>query len=400
MNKFYVYIYLDIDTVGEYKYTINNKEYIFSNMPRYVGKGYTGKTTSNQNYNRMYNHLYVKDRHTHFYCWLKSLYKKGYNKEDIKPYIIKLIDNLSEEDAFKYEKEFIDVIGRRDKNNGTLLNLCDGGGGSANLSDEIKLKISKANKGRFVGIKNGNYKNRHLYFKENNPFYNQLHTIKTKIKMMDLYITFDIYNKKYYLVRDLHNFIEKFKVSNAYSIVDKNIISKGFKICKIPHNRKFEYEIYFKTDELSIIQYVIKENISSDLLELLQDEDYNLTSIYTGVCEQDDKFLSCINIDNNQKYLGIYYTEDMAGLIYNKYIIDNNIKRNLNTIRLSEEEILKIEDEKEKLYLLNKYGKHYPNINYQNNKWIGRKQVRGNRFCTKGFDNEKDAYEELQRLIL
>lgn len=70
------------------------------------------------------------------------------NKYGVKPIIIE--SGLSKEDAIKKEKFYIKKFGRADKNNGTLLNLTDGGEGAfgAIRSKEIRERMSIAAKNR------------------------------------------------------------------------------------------------------------------------------------------------------------------------------------------------------------------------------------------------------------
>jgi len=108
---------------------------------------------------------------------------------------VKLIENLSEEDAFKLEVELITKHGRIDEGTGILRNMSPGGkappspkgripwnkGKKATdemrknmsrsqkgraCSEEAKANISKANKGRLAG--------------KNNPFYGKTHTDEVK----------------------------------------------------------------------------------------------------------------------------------------------------------------------------------------------------------------------------
>lgn len=61
-----------------------------------------------------------------------------------------MIENISIEEALKKEVEFIKLYGRKNLGLGSLVNLTDGGDGVRNyvVSDETKLKISIANKGK------------------------------------------------------------------------------------------------------------------------------------------------------------------------------------------------------------------------------------------------------------
>lgn len=56
---------------------------------------------------------------------------KKLKKNKLEIIIIKIKDNLSENEAFKLEKNMITLIGRLDRKKGTLLNATDGGEGPA-----------------------------------------------------------------------------------------------------------------------------------------------------------------------------------------------------------------------------------------------------------------------------
>ena len=77
--------------------------------------------------------------------------------------IIFLKENLSEVDAFSYEREMISLYGRKDLGTGILRNRTDGGEGASGLiwSEKSKKKQSDANKG------------------EKNPFYGKSHPAAT-----------------------------------------------------------------------------------------------------------------------------------------------------------------------------------------------------------------------------
>jgi len=131
-KKFYTYVYLDQRKLGYYSY--NEGRDIFNYEPIYVGKGVG---------NRMYDHWnYVKrkcdnnkklNKVTPFLSKLKSLYNKRHN-----PIIIKVLENVNEQEAFDEEIRLIWVIGRNDLNMGPLLNRTWGGEGvsGAIWSDE------------------------------------------------------------------------------------------------------------------------------------------------------------------------------------------------------------------------------------------------------------------------
>tara|TARA_R110000868_G_scaffold351192_1_gene612489 strand:- start:275 stop:934 length:660 start_codon:yes stop_codon:yes gene_type:complete len=70
------------------------------------------------------------------------------NKSDYRVEI--LFDDLTYEQAKEKEIEFISLYGRKDLNNGCLVNMTDGGEGSLNVvvSEETRRLISQNNKGR------------------------------------------------------------------------------------------------------------------------------------------------------------------------------------------------------------------------------------------------------------
>jgi hypothetical protein len=94
-----------------------------------------------------------------------SIWKKIVDKTD---YIVEIIENdLTWKEACEKEKELIKFYGRIDLNTGTLSNMTDGGDGTINQvfteeyrqklrkpkSEEHKIKIGLASKGRNVGRK-------------------------------------------------------------------------------------------------------------------------------------------------------------------------------------------------------------------------------------------------------
>lgn len=108
--------------------------------PFYVGKGKANRVTSTHGRNKF---------------WHNIVNKYGYD-------IIFLDKNLSPEKAIELETYWIERIGRRDLGNGTLVNLTNGGDGTA---------------GRKV--------DRSYYKGENNPFYGKTHSEDTKEKIRE-----------------------------------------------------------------------------------------------------------------------------------------------------------------------------------------------------------------------
>lgn len=95
----------------------------------YIGKGTTNRAKSKSNRNKFWNNIV--------------------NKNEGKFYIYYLQKNLIEEDAYFFEKLYIEIFGKRIEN-GLLVNMTDGGEGTSGrkLSDETKRKISEAHKGK------------------------------------------------------------------------------------------------------------------------------------------------------------------------------------------------------------------------------------------------------------
>jgi hypothetical protein len=112
----------------------------------------------------VYRHIRL-DKNEPFYIGVSSdcdiLYKRAYKKLGRNEYWQRIIsktnyrvDILFDEVDFGFAKEkemeLIKLYGRQNLNNGILCNLTDGGEGTLNMvfSDEHRLKISSANKGR------------------------------------------------------------------------------------------------------------------------------------------------------------------------------------------------------------------------------------------------------------
>ena len=107
----------------------------------------------------VYRHIRC-DKNEPFYIGIGNNIKRAYNKTRRsnmwKSIIAKtdyeveiLFENISWKFAKEKEKEFIELYGRRDLNNGTLINFTNGGEGSLGLvrSEETRKKISEGLKG-------------------------------------------------------------------------------------------------------------------------------------------------------------------------------------------------------------------------------------------------------------
>lgn len=111
MEKFYIYLHKTADTLETF----------------YVGKGKDNRAWSTRGRSKFWSR--VKDRHG---C------------------IVEIVSTgLSEHEAFLKEKELIKFYGRRDKNQGNLVNLTDGGEGVSGFiwSEESKTKFKEFFKG-------------------------------------------------------------------------------------------------------------------------------------------------------------------------------------------------------------------------------------------------------------
>jgi len=124
-TNYYNYLYLDPEKPGPYK--IKGLDIILTHEPFYVGKG-------------------TKNRWKHYQqdsCIKGKFLKNKLNilkKNNLSPIVILLIKNLTELESIENEKYLIKIIGRRDLNRGTLVNLTDGGDG---MSGNIPTKESR-----------------------------------------------------------------------------------------------------------------------------------------------------------------------------------------------------------------------------------------------------------------
>ena len=112
---------------------------------------------------------------------------------DIK--IVFLHKDITEEEAFKWERYWIKYIGRRDLKEGSLCNLTDGGEGDSGYthSDESRKKMSKALKGRTPWnkgkkmskeyCKRNSEAHKGLRTGEDHPMYGKTHTDEAKRKV-------------------------------------------------------------------------------------------------------------------------------------------------------------------------------------------------------------------------
>jgi len=181
INNFYNYILLDPRKKGKFLY--ENLEFEFE--PFYVGKGKCGRHKRH-----LLNVKYGNFKNSPKNQKINKLIKMG-----LEPLVIIIESDLCEEASFENEKYLINLIGRKDLNNGTLLNLTDGGEGpSGRVMTEIE-KVNQSKRLKGVCYKERYGKNRSDEIKEkiskNQPyrkgvfgsFYGEHHSEETKQKL-------------------------------------------------------------------------------------------------------------------------------------------------------------------------------------------------------------------------
>lgn len=183
MDNFYVYVYLNNDTLDKYTYG----DYTFDHEPFYIGKGRGRRLKVHlrgSSCNPLFNNKIEKIKRT-----------TGSN-----PIVLKYKENLTEQEAFDLEINMITTIGRRDLKNGPLCNLTNGGEGLSNPSTEVRQKISSKIKDKFlfyhnrmVGDKNPSKRkdvreklsiiSKNRYMTETHPSLGRKHSNETKTKI-------------------------------------------------------------------------------------------------------------------------------------------------------------------------------------------------------------------------
>lgn len=131
--NYFVYVYLDPRKLGLYVYG----NFTFNYEPFYVGKGKN---------KRDLDHINEAKYEKRNYNPHKNRKIRKILNENLTPIILRLSENLSDEDAQKLEIQLISSIGRFDLKRGPLTNLTDGGDGSSNIkqSEETKNKRKKS----------------------------------------------------------------------------------------------------------------------------------------------------------------------------------------------------------------------------------------------------------------
>lgn len=222
-NNYYIYIYFDSLKINSFK--INDIIYNFT--PFYVGKGKNKRDT---------NHLFPSIRlkvKTPFHDKLNKMLDKQNNK----PIIKRIYENLNEEEAYILENKLTLQLGTVFNKKGPLLNMKEGGTGGTSPSKIIRNKISKKNKGRFVGEKNGNYKKGKLCIGNKNPFFGKKHNEKNKSKMRRKYLI--LYsNNEWEIIDNIQLYCKKYSHSlyNITGVANNKYLYKDIKIKKLSKN--------------------------------------------------------------------------------------------------------------------------------------------------------------------
>lgn len=160
----YVYAYLDPRKPGTYVY----EKLTFEYEPFYIGQG-VGR--------RVFAHIKTDKRNQYKYTIIQEILNSS-NKPIIK--IIK--NNISEGEALRLERTVIKTIGRKDKNQGPLTNLTNGGQGHSDPSQCTRDKIGRAHKGKIVSEKSKELmrKNHADFSGTKNPRFGKKVSLKSK----------------------------------------------------------------------------------------------------------------------------------------------------------------------------------------------------------------------------
>jgi len=267
---YYVYVLMDSSKEGNYVYG----SYKFSYEPFYIGKG-RGK--------RIIDTIYDKSSFKY-----NKINKLKNNNIEIKKDII--FDSLTNEEAILYEKELIKLIGRRDLNEGVLVNLTDGGDGRINSkhSDETKNKISNTKKSMNLKFKHSEEtinKMKESQSGINNGFHGKNHTkeSKEKISIKNSGTNHSMYNKKH-----SEETIEKLKKHRA-TISNEKIKES----CQVFNKSVSMYDLkmsYIETFE-SVKQASLKTGINESLIsKCCRGEIFNPTRYFFKYNSPESKF--------------------------------------------------------------------------------------------------------------
>jgi hypothetical protein len=164
-DRFYVYIYLNPLRPGRYSYPQINQSFLYE--PMYVGKGHDGRWRDHLKEPGKYKNKIKKwlalpweektKRSANYKFFLGTNRKKikaihKILKKDIEPIIFKLIEDITDDEAYAYEQFVVQRIGQQNLKTGCLYNKCDARGGNSTLTDNPdKIAIYKRLAENFKG---------------------------------------------------------------------------------------------------------------------------------------------------------------------------------------------------------------------------------------------------------
>jgi group I intron endonuclease len=128
-NIYYVYAYLDPTKPIEE----NNLGFIYE--PFYIGKGMNYRS-------KIHLQNYKLKKKTHLSNRINKIKSEG-----LEPIVIKLFENLQENEALNIEINLIKTIGRRTLKTGTLVNITNGGEGVSGLKHSVESRMKMSQKG-------------------------------------------------------------------------------------------------------------------------------------------------------------------------------------------------------------------------------------------------------------
>jgi hypothetical protein len=131
----------------------------------------------------------------------------------------------------------------------------------------------------------------------------------------------------------------------------------------------------------------------------------NAFSKYKGVRKSciKDKWRAEICYNGKCIYIGDFYTEEYAALMYNKEAIKTQKEYgHSNELIHSEQEIIDNERNKEIEHFkeIKKYSKYkYVSFDKKSNKWFGQKRIKNIKITTRRYDTEEEAHDNILLLI-
>lgn len=266
--EFYVYAYLDPRKPGMYKYG----DLSFCYEPIYMGKGKK---------RRYYQHIINYKKKA---CKTKryGIYHKIdeiFTESSLLPTIIKLFNNIKENDAISIEKKLIEQIGRISDNKGPLVNIALGNGGykscgykwSRPMSDQAKEKISDKMKIIYRGV--------------NNPMYGKINECSPNYGRGKKVYQYDIFG----------NLLKEWKNSNILSKslnIDRHAIDIRCKESSIKHYKNYLWS-YKDTPDSSFVKLSKIERINKMY------HVYSFADEFIGSFKDIRNISRCINIPRN-----------------------------------------------------------------------------------------------------